>query len=236
MSRGTSTGSLAAGFAALRTGRLLVFLLILPTVVLSLLAVAPLGPSLSDSLAGTLAGDHLLRNHPAFAPADYFDFLREKAPAVAGMLAAARWAALLILLQQIFFAGGLVAVLGRSARVSLPDLVAGAKRNFWHNLKCFAIFIAGFGVAFGAWFALTRAFSKKAFENTPPGAWSAFLFRLLVVLGALSSLRGLLPPPRLRARRPPLRPGDWRLARHGSRLAVFSPAGGPAPSASSFSG
>ena len=178
-------GGLAAGFAALRSGKLLVLLLIVPTVVLSLLAAAPLGPSLSDAFADTLAGDHVIENHPAFAPTDVFDFLREKAPAVAGARAAARWAALIIFLQQIFFAGGLVTVLGRAAPITLPDFVAGARRNFWHNVKCFLIFLLLAGIAIGAWLLVTRALSKKVFVNTPPAAWSTFFFRVAVVVGAL---------------------------------------------------
>ena len=213
-------GSLAAGFAALRSGRLLVLLLLVPTVVLSLLAAAPLGPSLSDAFAGTLAGDHVVKNHPAFASADVFDFLREKAAAVAGARAATRWAALIILLQQIFFAGGLVVVLGRSAPIALPDFVAGARRNFWHNVKCFLIFLVMAGIAIGAWFVVTRAFSKKVFENAPPAAWSTFFFRVVVVLGAvfLYAVFSLLHDFARAARRSDPAIGAWRAYFQARRL------------------
>jgi hypothetical protein len=181
----TGRGSLGAGFAALSSGKALILLLTGMTVVLALLSAAPLGPSLRESFGGTLAGDHILKNHPSFAPTDVFDFLREKAPAVAGSAAAAKWAALIGLLQQILFAGGIVAVLGRSVPICLPDFVAGVRRNAWHNIKCFLIFLLGAGAVLGAWFAATHAVWKKSFEGLPPGSASSTIFRAAVVLVAL---------------------------------------------------
>ena len=70
-------GNLAAGFAALNGGRNLILLLTGVTVMLAVLSAAPLGPALQQAFAGTLAGDHILKNHPSFAPTDFFDFLRE---------------------------------------------------------------------------------------------------------------------------------------------------------------
>ncbi len=177
--------SLGAGFAALSSGKLLVLLLTGATVVLALLAAAPLGPSLRESFGGTLAGDHVLKNHPSFAPTDVLDFLREKAPAVAGASAAARWAALIGLLQQILFAGGIVSVLGRAVPVTLPDFVAGVRRNAWHNIKCFLIFFLFAGAVLGAWFAAQHAVWKKVFESLAPGSASATIYRWAVVLVAL---------------------------------------------------
>lgn len=204
--------SLGAGFAALSSGRLLVLLLTGVTVVLAILAAAPLGPSLRESFGGTLAGDHVLKNHPSFAPTDVFDFLREKAPAVAGAGAAARWAALIGLLQQILFAGGIVAVLGRSVPISLPDFVAGVRRNAWHNIKCFLIFLLGAGAVLGAWFAATHAVWKKAFEDLPPGSVSSTIFRAAVVVVALSlyAVFSLLHDFARAARRDDFSIGAWR--------------------------
>lgn len=213
-------GGLAAGFAALGNGRLLVLVLIVPTIVLSLLAAAPLGPSLGDAFGGTLAGDHVLKNHPAFAAQDVFDFLREKAAGIAGARSAAGWAALIILFQQIFFAGGLVVVLGRADPVTLPDFVAGARRNFWHNVKCFLIFLTVAGIAIGVWLGLTRAISKKIFETTPPGAWSTFFFRAVVLLGVLFlyAASSLLHDFARAARRSEPAIGAWRAWLHARRL------------------
>jgi hypothetical protein len=208
----TGRSSLAAGFAALSSGRLLILLLTGATVVLALLAAAPLGPSLRDFFGGTLAGDHVLKNHPSFAPTDVFDFLREKAPAVAGAHAAARWAALIGLLQQILFAGGIVAVLGRSVPITLPDFVAGVRRNAWHNIKCFLIFLLGAGVVLGAWFAATHAVWKEVFEGLPPGSAAATIFRAAVVIGALFlyAVFSLLHDFARAARRDDFSIGAWR--------------------------
>jgi hypothetical protein len=182
------------------------------TVVLAILAAAPLGPSLRESFGGTLAGDHILKNHPSFAPTDVFDFLREKAPAVAGSAAAAKWAALIGLLQQILFAGGIVSVLGRSVPISLPDFVAGVRRNAWHNIKCFLIFLLGAGAVLGAWFAATHAAWKKAFESLPPGSASSTIFRVAVVLVALFlyAVFSLLYDFARAARRDDFSIGAWR--------------------------
>jgi len=177
--------SIGAGFSALGRGKTLILLLTAVTVVLSLLATAPLAPSLWNSFAGTLAGDHILKNDPTFAPTDVFDFLREKSAAVAGARAAANWAVLIVILQQILFAGGIVTVLGKAAPVTLPDFVAGVKRNSWHNLKCFLIFLLTGGVSLGLWFAATGGAQRKLFQNTAPGAPSAFAFRILMMVGAL---------------------------------------------------
>ena len=178
-------GSIGAGFSALGRAKALVLLLTAVTVVLSLLAAAPLLPSLRDSFAETLAGDHVLKNHPTFAPTDVFDFLREKSAAVAGMHAAANCAILIGILQQILFAGGIVSVLGKSAPVTAPDFVAGVRRNAWHNLKCFLIFLLIGGASLAVWFAGTGALRKKLFENADPGSSSALVFRIVIFAGAL---------------------------------------------------
>lgn len=204
--------SLGAGFAALSSGRFIVLLLTGVTVVLAILAAAPLGPSLRKSFGDTLAGDHVLKNHPSFAPTDVFDFLREKAPAVAGARAAARWAALIGLLQQILFAGGIVAVLGRPVPISLPDFAAGVRRNAWHNIKCFLIFLFGAGAVLGAFFAAQHAVWKKAFESLAPGALASTIFRVAVALVALFlyAVFSLLHDFARAARRDDFSIGAWR--------------------------
>ena len=178
-------GNLAAGFAALRGGGSLVLLLTGLTVVLAVLSAAPLGPALRQAFAGTLAGDHILKNHPSFAPTDFFDFRREKAPALAGAAAAERWAAFIALLQQILLAGGIVAVLNRGVPVALPDFVAGVRRNAWHNIKCFLIFLLLAVPILGVWFGVTRAISRKIFEGAAPGSASATIFKVATVVVAL---------------------------------------------------
>lgn len=212
-------GSLAAGFSALRSGKALVLLLTGATVGLSLLAAAPLGPSLRDALAGTLAGDHILNNHPTFAPTDFFDFLREKSPAIAGARAWATWAAVIALLQQIVFAGGLVSVLGKSAPVLLADFLAGAGRNLRHNLKCFLLFLLAAVLALAVWFSATHAVYRKLFEDLAPGSWSTFFFRVATVLGAffLYAVLSLLHDFARAARRSDATIGAWRAYGHARR-------------------
>ena len=177
--------SIGAGFSALGRAKALVLILTAVTVVLSVLAAAPLLPSFRDSLAETLAGDHILKNDPSFAPTDVFDLLREKSAAVAGARSAANWAVLVVIFQQILFAGGIVSVLGKAAPETLPDFVAGVRKNAWHNIKCFLIFLLVAGTAIGVWFAATHAIYTRVFDPLPPGAWSMLFFRVAVVLGAL---------------------------------------------------
>ncbi len=212
--------SIGAGFSALGGAKGLVLLLTAVTVVLSLLAAAPLLPSLRDSFAATLAGDHILKNDPLFAPTDVFDFLREKSAAVAGARSAANWAILIALFQQILFAGGIVSALGRGVPVTLPDFVAGVRRNAWHNVKCFLIFLPLAGSAIGAWFAATHAIYGKVLEPLPPGAPSTFLFRLVVVLGALLiyAIFSLLHDFARAARRSEHAIGAWRAYGYGRRI------------------
>ena len=212
--------SIGAGFSTLGRAKGLVLLLTAVTVVLSLLAAAPLLPSLRDSFAETLAGDHVLKNHPSFAPTDVFDFLREKSAAVAGMRAAANWALLIGILQQILFAGGIVSVLGRTAPVTAPDFVAGVRRNAWHNLKCFMIFLLIGGVSLGVWFAATGALQKKLFENADPGAPSAFVFRIVIFAGALLlyAVFSLLHDFARAARRSEVTIGAWRGYGYARRI------------------
>ena len=99
-----------------------------------------------------------------------------------------------------------MAVLGRSIPISLPDFVAGVRRNAWHNIKCFLIFLLG------AWFAATHAVWKKAFEDLPPGSVSSTIFRAAVVVVALSlyAVFSLLHDFARAARRDDFSIGAWR--------------------------
>jgi hypothetical protein len=213
-------GNLAAGFAALKGGRILVVLLTVVTVVLGILSAAPLAPALQQSFAGTLAGDHVLKNHPSFAATDVFDFLREKAPAVAGTGAAERWAALIVLLQQILLAGGIVMVLGRAVPISLPDFVAGVRGNAWHNVKCFLIFLLLAGAALGLWFGGSHAVSRKLFEGAAPGSMSATIFTAVIAVGGLFlyAVLSLLQDFARATRRDGSRIGAWRSFGRARRI------------------
>ena len=219
MNGGRGRSNIAAGFAALRSGGSLVLLLTAVTVVLAVLAAAPLGPSLSDAFARTLAGDHVVRNQPLSAPTDVFDFLREKSSAVSGVSAAAKWAALIALLQQILFAGGIVVVLGRAGPIAIPEFVAGMRRNSWHNLKCFLIFLLFAGVSLGVWLAAQHAVYKRTFEDLAPGSPSTLVFRIFVAVVALFlfALFSLLHDFARAARRSLPDIGAWRAYGHARR-------------------
>ena len=171
-------GSLASGFAAIRGGGAIVLLLTAATIVLSLLAAAPLGPSIQAVFARTLAGDHVLFNDPRSASTDVFDFLREKAPAISGAASAARWAAILILLQQILVAGGIVTVLNRPEGFGASEFAGGVRRNAWHNLKCFLLFLVFAGLVLSLWVGGMRAAALRLFEDAPPGAPAEFAWRI----------------------------------------------------------
>lgn len=211
-------GNIAAGFAAVRSGGGLVLLLTGVTVVLAVLAAAPLGPSLTDAFGRTLAGDHVVKNHPLFAPTDVFDFLHEKSPAVSGASAAAKWAALIALLQQILFAGGIVSVLGKGP-IAIPEFVAGMRRNSWHNVKCFLIFLLLAGVSLGAFLAAHHAVYKRVFEGLAPGSSSTLIFRILgaVVTLLLYAFFSLLHDFARAARRSRPDIGAWRAYGHARR-------------------
>ena len=178
-------GALASGIAALSNWRLAA-LLLTATLLPGLLVASSLWPALRDGLGGTLAGDHILANDPLLAPADVFDFVHDKAAAIRGAWNAAWIAALLGVLVQIFFAGGFVRCLGRpaGARVGVLEFLDGSRRDFWHNLKCFALFALAAAITIGLWVAGMRALGRKLFENAAPGS-GAFLFNVARLLGAL---------------------------------------------------
>jgi hypothetical protein len=163
-----SRGPVAAGFASLAHGKL-ILLLALTTAALGLSAAMPLMPALHEAMAGTLAGDHFIRNHPTFAPTDFFDLIREMFPAFAGVMRAAGWAGFLGVVLQMFCAGGIIAALGRGP-FSFDQFFGPARRNFWHNLKCFFLFAIANLLVLGAWLGGGGAARKKLLEDAPPDA------------------------------------------------------------------
>jgi hypothetical protein len=175
----TGRSPVTAGLAATAHGKL-ILLLALATAALGLTAAMPLLSTFRSSLAGTLAGDHFIRNAATFAPTDFFDFLWEKGPAVRATLTAAQWAGLLGVVLQMFFAGGIVAVLNRGP-FSFGQFLEPARRNFWHNLKCFLLFAVLCLLVLGLWFWGERALTKKLFEEVAPDS----AVRLLAQRGSL---------------------------------------------------
>jgi len=175
--------SLGAGFRALGHGKL-ILLLAVTTVVLGVGAAIPFGSVFEQDFGGTLAGDHLLRNHPTFAPSDVLDFGRERASLLSGVAGGSRYFLLLTILLQAFFAGGIVAVLGRG-RFTFGQFFEPARRNFWHNLKCLFLFAILLAVVLGAVLGGAFAADEKLFESTPPGAASAQLFGWTVKIVAV---------------------------------------------------
>src|SRR5262249_32093663 len=157
--RGTSLG---VGLRSLSQARL-VILLTVTTIGLALPAAFALRPSFREVFAGTLAGDHILRNHADFAPTDVLEFLHEKRSAVAGARHAAIAAALVGLFLQIFFAGGFVETLARGRRIRVGEFLAGAARHFWHNLKSFAIFLPALLLVLAAWIGGMAALGRALF-------------------------------------------------------------------------
>lgn len=175
---------LGAGFSALSHGRLIA-LLALATALLGVTAAVPLWPALDAGLAGTLAGDNILRNHPTFAPTDVFDFLRVHGDAVLATRQAMFWCAVLGVLLQMAFAGGIVASLGRPGALSWSDFFGGVRRNLWHNAKCFGIFLLLAALILGVWLGGGFAALRKIFEQAPPWSSARFGSRLALGLAAL---------------------------------------------------
>ncbi len=182
--------SLAAGFRALGHGKL-ILLLAVTTVVVAAGTAAPLHRVFVKVLGETLAGDHFLRNHPTAAPTDFFDFLRFNAGAVTSVRSGSWYGLLLTIVLQMFFAGGIVGVLGRGP-FTFGQFFEPARRNFWHNFKCFFLFAVFLAVVFGALFGAFTA-AKKPFENVAPDAasrtaWHGGLGVLAVFLWGVLSL------------------------------------------------
>jgi hypothetical protein len=173
----------AAGFAALRHVKL-VLLLTLVTAALGAGGALPILPAFKQTMAGTLAGDHFIRNHPTFSPADFFDFLKEDAGAIEGTQRAIGGLALFGVLLQMFFAGGIVAVLGRGP-FSFGQFFEPARRSFWHNVKCFFLFAVLVLVLLGAWLGGAGWARHRMLEKVPPDAAVRSLTMWVWLLAAL---------------------------------------------------
>jgi hypothetical protein len=174
-----------AGFAALRHAKL-ILLLALVTAALGVGTSLPLQPVFRDKLAGTLAGDHFIRNHPTFAPTDFLDFIREAEGSIDGALRTMDALGFLGVLLQMLFAGGIVAVLGRGP-FSFGQFFEPARRNFWHNVKCFFLFASLTALLLGVWLGGAGWARHKLLEDVPPDAavrsltgWLLFLVGLLL--------------------------------------------------------
>ena len=159
--------SLAAGFRALAQGKL-ILLLAVTSALLGLTAAIPLYRPLEDHVGGTFAGDHFLRNHPTFAPTDFIDFARDNLSALQGVASGAGYYAVVAILLQMFFAGGIVVVLGRG-NFNFSQFFEPARRNFWHNVKCFLLFAILLAIVFGAVLGGAYALEEKLFDQAPPG-------------------------------------------------------------------
>jgi hypothetical protein len=170
-------GSLRAGLDALRH-RKLVLLLTGLTAVLGLVGATPLFPSFQKDLAGTLAGDHWLRNAPTLAPAEVLDFIKERRPAIAGTERTAGLVGLLAVLQQALIAGGIVVVLGRGP-FTFSQFVEPARRNLWHNVKCLLLYVTALAAAPGCWLAGAIHATRRIYDESPPGSAA----RTLLVCG-----------------------------------------------------
>ncbi|HEY6148356.1 MAG TPA: hypothetical protein VIZ69_11680 [Thermoanaerobaculia bacterium] len=188
-------GVLAAGFSALRRWRL-VLLLTATAAALGGAAASPLAPAVQREIGGRLAGDHLLRNDPAKAPVDFFDFLREKSAAVSGWRNATLWMALAGLLFQVFYTGGIVETLGR-APAPPAEFWSASRRHFAHNAKCFALAALVAAILLGIWLVGMGAAEKVLFENAPPrttgrAVWRSVTLLVAVLLFAWVSLLGVV--------------------------------------------
>ncbi|HYX19415.1 MAG TPA: hypothetical protein VFA98_01035 [Thermoanaerobaculia bacterium] len=179
----------AAGFAAARQVKL-VLLLALVTAALGVGSSLPLQPAFQDKLAGTLAGDHFIRNHPTFAPTDFFDFLKAEEGAIDGAARTMNTLGFLGVVLQMFFAGGIVVVLGRGP-FSFGQFFEPARRNFWHNVKCFFLFAILTALLLGVWLGGVGYARHKLLEDVPPDAavrsltgWFLFLVALLLFAAA----------------------------------------------------
>jgi len=207
----------AAGLAAISHAKL-VLLLALTTAALGLSSAMPLLPTLRETMTQTLAGDHFLRNAPTLAPSDFFDFFREKDAAIEGTRHAAGGMGMVGVVLQVFFAGGLVAVLGRGP-FSFGQFFEPARRNFWHNLKCLFVFAILAGLVLGAWLGGGFAAREKLFENSPPDAAVHALSFWLLALGGLLlfAMLSLLYDFARAARRFSPEIGAWRAFRFARR-------------------
>ncbi len=222
-----SRSPVASGLAAISHGKL-VLLLALTTAALGASAALPLMPALRETMVETLAGDHFLRNHPTFAPTDFLDFLRDKDSAVEGTRHAIGGMGVVGVLLQMFFAGGIVAVLGRGP-FSFGQFLEPARRNFWHNVKCFFVFAVTAAIVLGIWLGGVGAGRAKLFEEVAPdAAVRSLTFWILALVGlALFAAVSLLYDFARAARRFSPQIGAWRAYRFARRALSGSWMRGP---------
>ena len=215
-------GPVGAGFAALRH-RKLIALLTLTTLVLGICAALPILPTLRQTMVETLAGDHFERNDPTKAPTDLFDFFLQKGAVIDGFQRAIGGMGVLGVVLQMFFAGGMVVVLGRGP-FSFGQFVEPARRNFWHNVKCFFFFAIACAVVLGVWlWGLGKARSDLIRDLTPESGARPLTFWILA-LGALLLFAAfsLLYDFARAARRFAPRMGAWRSFRFARRALARS--------------
>ena len=215
-------GPVAAGFASLSHGKL-ILLLALTSAILGVFGAAPLRPAFQEVLTGTLAGDHFLRNSPTLAPSDFLDFMREHSLVVDGAMRTIGFAGVLGVLLQMLYAGGIVVVLGRGP-FSFGQLFEPARRNLWHNVKCLLVFALLNAVALGAWLGGGGALRKKIFEETPPDAPARSLTFWALAVGAILifAALSLLYDMARAARRHAPTIGAWRAYRFARRALAGS--------------
>src|SRR5262249_47013661 len=162
----------------------LVCLLAVTSALLGLTAAMPALPTLQEWVGGTLAGDMFIRNHPTQAPGLFFDLVQEKWPAFAGMRRTAGWMGAIGVVLQMFFAGGIVAVLGRGP-FGFGQFLEPARRNFWHNVKCFLVFALLSLVLLGIWIGATLFGGRKLLEQQPPDASARTFLTWICVIGTV---------------------------------------------------
>jgi hypothetical protein len=144
-----------------------------------------------EEIGGRLAGDHLLRNDPAQAPVDAFDFLREKWSNVVGWGRSSLWAALAGVLLQMFFTGGIVETVGISGDRSPGEFWSASRRHFAHNAKCFALAAILGAILLGIWVSAAGAAGKSLFEHAPPYTTARTLWNAVSFLVAALLLGGV---------------------------------------------
>jgi MFS family permease len=210
-------GPVAAGFAALRHRKLIV-LLTLTTVALGICAALPMLPTLHQTMVNTLAGDHFLRNDPTKAPTDLFDFFLEKDAVIDGTRHSIGGLGVLGIVLQMFFAGGIVVVLGQGP-FAFGQFFEPARRNFWHNFKCFLVFGIAAGAALWGWIEGVGDLRSDLVEHLPPesGTRSLTFWILALVALLIYAALSLLYDFARAARRYAPRIGAWRAFRFAAR-------------------
>jgi hypothetical protein len=133
------------------------------------------------------------------------------------------FAGFLGVLLQMFYAGGIVVVLGRGP-FSFGQIFEPARRNLWHNVKCFLVFAILNAAALGAWLGGGGALRKKVFEEMPPDAPARRLTFWVLAIGAILifAALSLLYDFARAARRHAPTIGAWRAYRFARRALAGS--------------